>query len=480
MEQPKMLIDGKWVLAKSGKTFPTFNPATGEEIAQIPLAGPEEVDMAAMAARRAYKIWSRKTQTERSAIVFKLAAAYRQHAAEIAKLEVLEHGTPSAEAPGLPMAAAAMSEYAASASRTLMGNSINAVPHSLIQLQREPMGVCGIITPWNHAFIMIAVKAAAVLATGNTCVIKPPSVNSLIALKLAEIIDSIEDIPKGAVNVITGPGGSVGTAIASHPEIDIIGFTGSSETGKAIMAAGSSTLKRYVLECGGNNPVIICEDADLDAAVEYHAMWQYHNAGMHCSDAGRYYVHEKVYDKFVEKFLAKSKTYSPGDPADKNTFLGPLASREHRDRVEAYIKSGIDEGAKLLLGGHKPAAPFDKGFYVVPTVFSEVKQHMKIARDEIFGPVAVIMDKYSTDEEVIELANDTRYGLCAVVWTEDMRKGIKFTQEIHAGAVFVNNQIQTPETTWGGFKESGIGIEGSVVGLEQYTQLKMIVLKYKK
>jgi acyl-CoA reductase-like NAD-dependent aldehyde dehydrogenase len=478
MKKYKLWISGQWVSPKSGRTFPTFNPTTGEEIAQIPLAGQAEIDMAVKAARHAYKTWSRLKQSERSGFVMKISAAIKENIAELARLETLEHGTPVSDVFGALGAASGDLEYAASASRSLMGDHIPALPGVLTYLRREPIGVCALITPWNHALGMMAVKLGQALATGNTVIIKPPSVNSLIGLMFANILDGI-GLPPGIVNVITGPGSTVGEALVKHPGVDVIGFTGSSETGKALMAAGSQTLKKLIMELGGNNPVIILEDADLDKAIEYHAPRQYHNAGQHCSGAGRYYVHANVYDQFVKKFVARSRKIVVGDPADPKTFLGPVASKEHRDRLEDYMRSGIEEGAKLVLGGKRPArAPLNKGFYVMPTVFTQVKENMKIGREETFGPIAVIMEPFTSEAEVIKLANNTRYGLCATVWTKDVTRGLRFVDELHAGTVNINTQILTTELPWGGFKESGFGKEGSLEGLLGYTQLKMVCLKY--
>jgi len=302
MDNYKMWIGGKWVEAESGQTFATFNPATGEEIARIPRAGQTEVDKAVAAARQAFPVWSRMTCSERLPVLNRIAAAIRENAAELIRLEVLEHGTPIGDAGHAPMMSAGNIEFAANAARTLLGEVIPTVSHTMTLLQRVPVGVCAIITPWNHALGMMAVKLAQALAAGNTCVVKPPSVNSLIGLKFAEILDKVE-LPPGVVNIITGPGSSTGQMLASHPGVDLIGFTGSSETGKVLMAAGSPTIKRMIMELGGKNPVIVLEDADIDAAVKHLGPRQFHNAGMHCSGAGRYYIHEKVYDEFVGNLL---------------------------------------------------------------------------------------------------------------------------------------------------------------------------------
>jgi betaine-aldehyde dehydrogenase len=481
MQNYKMWIGGEWVNAESGKTFATFNPTTGEEIAQIPLAGTADIDTAVEAARKAYPTWSRKTQAERSAVLNKIAAAIRENAEEFVRLETLEHGTPVKDAKNNVEFSAAGFEFAASAARTLMGHVIPAKTDVVTYVQREPIGVCATITPWNHALMMMAVKMGQAVAPGNTCILKPPSVNSLIGVKFAEMLDKLE-LPPGVINVITGPGNTAGEALVSHPGVDIVGFTGSSETGKAIMAAGSQTIKRFIMELGGNNPVIVLEDADVDAAASHLGHWQFHNTGQRCSCPGRCYIHEKIYDEFLEKFISTAKKIVVGDPADKNTFMGPLTSATHRDRVEAYIKSGIDEGAKLLLGGEKPTTPpLNKGFFVMPTVFTNVAENMKIAKEEVFGPVAIFMDAFSSEEEVIKLANNTRYGLTASVYTKDVAKAMEFANELHAGSVTVNSQmppILTTELPWGGFGESGIGKEGGMDGLEPYTQLKLVCVKF--
>jgi acyl-CoA reductase-like NAD-dependent aldehyde dehydrogenase len=477
MQKYKMWIGGKWVDAESGKTFATFNPATGEEIAQVPLAGKADVDKAVFAARAAYPKWSQTTQSERSRLVNKIAAAIKDNADELTRVETLEHGTPIKFVDGDIGGSVDSIEYAASAARALLGEQLpSCVPGKETYLRREPVGVCALITPWNHGLFMIANKLGQCLATGNTCVIKPPSVNSMIGLKFAEVLAKL-DLPVGLINFVTGPGSTVGNMLASHPEVDLIDFTGSSETGKAIMAAASSTMKKLIMELGGKNPVVILEDADIDAVVAHHAHYQYHNSGMHCSNAGRYYVHEKKYDEFVKKFVAESKYIVMGDPQDKNTFMGPVASAEHRDRVENYIKKGIEQGAKLVLRGEKiKTPPFDKGFFVPTAVFTDVAQDMIIGREEIFGPVAVIMKPFSSEDEVIKLANDTRFGLAAVVWTQSTVKALRLVNELHAGAVWVNNQKLNSELPWGGFKESGVGKDGGFEGLKDFTQLKMVCI----
>ena len=475
MKQYKMWIGGKWVDAESGKTYPVFNPATEAEIAQVPLGGKADVDKAVAAARKAFPIWSKKSQAERSDIAMKIAALLRDNAEELGRIDTLDHGTPSLRAASRAAGSAQWFEWAAYNARSLMGNTIPASSNELAYLQREPVGVVALITPWNLPLLMIIQKLAPALTVGNTCIIKPPSINSLQALKFGELLDTL-GLPPGTVNIITGPGSTVGEGLASHPGVDMVAFTGSCETGMTIMALASQTVKRLQLELGGKNPVIILDDADVNTAVFSMLMFQFANSGQICAAPGRFYVHEKVYDEFLAKVTAAAKKMVVGDPNDEKTQMGPLVSAEHRDKVEGYIQSAIDEGAKLVLGGKRPTAPpMNKGYFVVPTIFTNVTQKMKIAREEIFGPVVCIMEKFNSDEKVIEMANDTTFGLTSYVWTRDTARGIRFANEIQAGTVVLNNSGSGgPELPWGGYKESGIGKEGSLYGLYDYTNLKRI------
>jgi acyl-CoA reductase-like NAD-dependent aldehyde dehydrogenase len=475
MSQYKMWIGQKWVEAESGRTYPVFNPATEAEIAQVPLGGQADVDKAVDAARKAFPIWSKKSQAERSQIAMKIAAILRDNAKELGAIDTLDHGTPVKTAAATVAGKAINFEWAAYNARSLMGHTVPQSPNELAYLQHEPIGVVALITPWNFPLSMILVKLAPALALGNTCIIKPPSIDSLAALRLAELLEKL-DLPAGTINVVTGPGGIVGGALASHRGVDMVSFTGSCETGKEIMAAASQTVKRLHLELGGKNPVIILDDADMNAAAGAMAARQFSNSGQICACPGRFYVHEKVYDEFLEKFVAVTMKLITGDPNDEKTDVGPLVSAEHRDRVEGYIKSGIEDGAKVILGGKRPtASPMNRGYYVVPTVITNATQQMKIAREEIFGPVAVFMEKFNSDEKVIEMANDSTFGLCAYVWTKDMARGMRFANEIAAGTVWLSNALSlAPELPWNGYKESGIGKENSLYGLYEYTNLKRV------
>lgn len=477
MEKLKMYIGGEWVAASSGRTFTTVNPATEEEVACVPCADEADVDKAVKAAREAFKVWSRMPQAARSKKIFELAEAIRKHLPELAANETLEHGTPQQDAFGACMGASFVCEWNASAARTIMGTHVPMEAGKFSYLQRVPAGVVAAIIPWNLPTIMMAVKLAIVLSVGNTCILKPPSVNSMIGLKFAAIIDEI-GLPPGTVNVITGPGESVGKALASHPGVDMIAFTGSSETGKSIMGAAASTVKKCVMELGGKNPVLVMEDADLDECMKVVGGRQFNNSGQHCSGPGRYYVHEKIYDEFLKKYMEIAKSMVVGNPADPKVTMGPLASKTHQKKVEWYIQKGIEEGARLLYGGLEKPAGLEKGFFVMPTILCDANHDMIIAKDEIFGPVAVVI-KYTDTDDLVAMANDSDYGLCAHIWTKDMKKGMDMVNNLNVGAAFVNCQTLTDEQPWGtSVKQSGIGKEGGITGLEEFTDLKLVCVRY--
>lgn len=474
MKNYKILIGGQLVEAESGDTIPVINPATEEEFARVPSCGKADVNKAVDAARKAFPIWSKKTQSERTKIMLQIADMLKDKLSEMAELETRDHGFPISISENVVQTSYRLFEYAAQCARALMSEVIPVQNTLHVYMQREAIGVTALITPWNVPLNSVAKKVAYSIAVGNTCVVKPPSVDCLTSLRFAEILAS-SGLPPGTVNIITGSGSTVGEYLISHPGINMISFTGSSESGKRIMSAASGTLKRVQLELGGKNPFIVLEDADVDTAVSIGVPGVIFNSGQVCGAPGRFYVHEKVYDRFVEKFVAGMKRVVVGDPEDRKTQMGPVVSAEHRDQVESYVQSGITQGAKLLWRGERPASiPLDKGFYVMPAVFGDVKQDMKIAREEIFGPVACII-KFSSVDEVIEKANDSNYGLCASIWTKDTAKGMRIAGEIQAGSVWVNSTPSpAAEVPWGGFKESGIGKEYSMIGFEDVTQLKVI------
>ncbi len=476
MKNYKMFIGGEWVDADSGKTYTAVNPATGELIARIPLADKKDVDKAVVAARKAYQIWSRKSPGERSSIMLEIAGALRKRANDLVEIEVLDHGTPVKFARNLCAEPSNHFEYAAEVTRGFWGEVVPVTYNHKFYLQREPRGVVAAIIPWNTPVPMSSTKLAGSLSTGNSCVLKPPSVDSLASLKLAEIIEDTGLLPKGLINVVTGPGKTVGEMLAAHPGINMVSFTGSCEAGKRIMALASGTMKHLGLELGGKNPFIVMDDADMDKVIPKAVFSSTFNTGMICASPGRYYIHEKVYDEFVERFVAGLKKIVVGDPNDEKTDIGPVVSAEHRDRVEYYIKKGIEEGAKLILGGKRPTTPpLNKGYYIMPTVFTGVTPKMTIYREEIFGPVACIAKPFKTEEEVIKAANDNTFGLGGSVWSGDAGRAMRIANEIEAGCIWINDHMFiSAEQPWGGYKESGVGKEGSSLGILEYTQLKAI------
>ncbi|NLE08450.1 MAG: aldehyde dehydrogenase [Dehalococcoidales bacterium] len=477
MITPKMWIGSRWVNASSGKTHRVLNPATEEEIAQVPLGDERDVGKAVAAAKKAFPVWSKKSQDERTDTINRIAVKLREYADELTRLDVMDHGTPIRNAAGMAESGAKQLEWAAQAARAMMGEYIPShSANSVFWLKREPVGVCSLIIPWNGPLAMLITKLSQVLATGNTCVIKPPSIDSLTSLKFAEILEQC-GLPEGTVNIVTGPGGTVGEAMATHPDVGMVSFTGSGETGKRIMELAAKTVKRVSLELGGKNPYIVLPDANIEMAVAKAVFCTQMNSGMICASPGRYYVHESIHEEFVERYIEGAKTWVVGDPTDPKTMMGPVVSAEHRTHVERLIKKGIEEGAKLVLGGKRPTQPpMDKGYYVTPTAFTGVTPDMTIYREEIFGPVACFV-KYSDENKVIEMANDTTFGLSASVWTTNAPKAIRFANEINAGAVWINDHmIIGNELPWGGVKESGFGKENHTSGLEEYTQQKLISL----
>jgi acyl-CoA reductase-like NAD-dependent aldehyde dehydrogenase len=467
----KMLINGNMVEAESGKTFPVMNPATGQQFATLAFGGLKEVDLAVAAARKAFPVWSQKPMMERAEALRRIAAGMRARLDEIAKVDAMNHGTPMQGARGWTMGAIFAIEHAASEGQSLREVSVDHGNRYIAYVRRSPIGVCGLITPWNVPLNMAADKLGPALIMGNTCVIKPPSIDSVTTIIMGEVIASLSDIiPPGVVNIITGPGNQTGQALSSHPDVGMISFTGSSETGKAIMAAGSVNVKKLVLELGGKNPFIVTEEADLDVAAQIGVNVQTNNSGQICVSPGRYYVHEKIHDQFVAKYIAAAKNVIVGDPLNQATRMGPLVSEEHRNKVVANIKQAVDEGATLALGNLGPLPkPLDKGYFVLPTVLTGVTPRMKVYREEVFGPVACII-KYSDKDNVIAMANDNAYGLGASVWSKDIAKAARIAHSLEAGNIWINDHMVLAGLPFGGVKESGVG-KG---GIDEYCNMRSV------
>ena len=441
VEKYKVLIGGEWVLSASGETSEILNPANGQVIATVPKCGPEEVNAAVSAAAAAFPEWAANPVVGRSKLLLKLSQLIMANQEDIARLESMEHGSPIRKTMNfdVPICAEQL-EYFAGVARGITGETLPVGPWCISMTVRQPLGVVGLITPWNFPALMVVWKLGAALVMGNTCIVKPPSIAPLTALKLAELAMEA-GFPKGVVNVITGPGETVGEALVSHPGVSKIGFTGDTATGKRVMRVASDTVKQVGLELGGKNAFVIMEDADVDSAVEGAVFGAYFNTGQVCAAASRFYVHESLYDEFSEKFVAASKTLKMGDPMDPATVLGPVAYEGHRDKIEGYVDRAKKSGAKLLLGGERPDDPATKdGYFVAPTIFGNCTNDMELMRNEIFGPV-VGLSRFKTPDEAVALANDTPYGLSASIWTKDTRAGLAMASQIQAGTVWINEHL---------------------------------------
>jgi aldehyde dehydrogenase (NAD+) len=473
----KLLIGNEWVPSESGKTFPTFNPATGEEIAQISEADAADVDKAVRAARTAFECgpWRKTSASERGRLLNRLADLMEQNADEFAALETLDNGMPLAVARHVAVALTiAHFRYFAGWADKNHGKTIPINGDYFCYTRHEPVGVVGQITPWNFPLLMYGMKLGPALATGNTVVLKPAEQTPLTALRLGELIVEA-GFPAGVVNILPGYGPTAGAAIGEHMDIDKVAFTGSGEVGRLLMqAAGRSNLKRVSLELGGKSPNIVFADADMEQAIEGCHLGVFFNQGQICCAGSRLFVEEKVYDEFVEKSVARARRRTVGDPFDESTEQGPQIDGTQFDKVMSYIDVGKREGAELLTGGKRVG---DRGHFIEPTVFANVQDEMKIAREEIFGPVMSII-RFRNLDEVVERANNTPYGLAAAVWTRDIGKAHAIANNVRAGTVWVNCfDVFDAAAPFGGFKQSGIGREMGEYALQQYTEVKTVTVK---
>jgi phenylacetaldehyde dehydrogenase len=471
-----MLIDGKWVESASGETLTTYDPATEEPLAEVAAGDKEDVDRAVRAARKAFEggPWRRMTPSERGRAIWKLADLIEQHTEEFAQLETLDNGKPLsvARVADIPLVVDHFRYYAGWATK-IEGETIPvSAPGFLNYTLREPVGVIGQIIPWNFPLLMAAWKLGAALACGNTVVLKPAEQTPLSSLRLGELLDEA-GFPPGVVNIVTGYGETAGAAIASHPDVDKVAFTGSTEVGRLIMKAAAGNLKRVSLELGGKSPNIVFADADLDEAAIGAASAIYFNHGQCCCAGSRLFIEEKVFDKIVPKLIDYSDKVKLGRGMDAATEMGPLVSSEQYERVTGFLASGKKEGAKVSAGGGRPK-DLDKGYFVRPTVFTDVRSDMKVTQEEIFGPVVCAIP-FKDPEEVAAAGNDTTYGLAAAVWTKDIQKAHRMAEILKAGTVWINcyNQFDAA-SPFGGYKQSGFGREMVKAALDLYTQIKSV------
>jgi len=473
----KMVIGGELVDAADGQTFQVSNPARGVVMATAPQGGKEDVDRAVKAATAAFEDptgWSSWSAAKRGRTLMKLSNLVKEHLEELAQLESRNGGKPISGARGEVLGASLVFEYYAGAANKVFGETIPVSKPGLDFTLREPIGVVGLIVPWNFPMLMASWKLGPALAAGNTCILKPASYTPLTAIRLGEL--ALEaGFPPGVVNVVTGPGGTAGAALAAHPGVGKIAFTGETTTGQEIMRLASGTIKKVTLELGGKSPNIVFADADIERFAKESPYAVFDNAGQDCCARSRIFVQRSVHEQVVQLFAQATRNIKVGDPADEATEMGSLISFKQRDRVLDYVGIGRDEGAELVVGCTAPEGEaFAGGAYVLPTVFDNARNDMRICAEEIFGPVVSIIP-FDSEEEAVRMANDTPYGLSGSIWSRDIGRALRVARGVRAGVLSVNcNSSVHTEAPFGGYKMSGIGRELGMHAIDMYTELKNV------
>lgn len=471
---PKMMIDGKPAEASEGRTFEVRDPSTAQVIAEVPRGGMEEVDLAVAAARTAFdeKRWHGLRPGKRTEVLFKLGELIKRNLNELAQLESLDSGKPINVASGEIWMAGEVFRYFSGWPTKVFGETNPTDESMFVYTLREPVGVCGGIIPWNFPLVMAAWKVAPALAFGNCMVLKPAEQTPLTALRLAELCLEA-GVPEGVVNVVTGFGDEAGQALAQHGDVDKVAFTGSTEVGRKILHAAEGNLKRVTLELGGKSPNIVFPDADMRRATKGSMFGIFLNSGQVCTAGSRILVEKSIHDEFVSNLIDVTGSMKLGPGLDDETGMGPVVSEEQLERVTGYIDIGRSEGAEVASGGER-AMDLGDGYFVQPTIFTGVRNDMRIAQEEIFGPVVAVLEVDDVDH-AIEVANDTIYGLAATIWTNDLSKAHKVARGIKAGTVWINGSgMFDPSVSFGGYKQSGFGRELGVHSMEAYTEVKSV------
>ncbi|XZF75717.1 aldehyde dehydrogenase family protein [Bacillus sp. AL-1R] len=472
----KMFINGEWKDSSNHEKRPVINPANEEIIAYAPEGTVEDAKKAIDVARKAFNDgrWSDLSAQERATYLFKIADKIEEYQEELTKLETLDNGKTNREA-GFDVAdAAACFRYYAGLITKPDGFTYHVADPMQAMVVREPIGVCGLIVPWNYPLLMSVWKIAPALAAGNTIVFKPSEVTPVTPKKLFEIFEEV-GLPQGVANMVMGAGPVVGNEIAANPDVDMVSFTGGTKTGKHIMKTAADTMKKVSLELGGKSPNIIFADADFETAVDYALFGIYAGSGQVCSAGSRILVEESIYDRFVDRFVERAKKIKVGPGNVAETEMGPLVSKEHLEKVLSYIQIGKEEGARLVCGGNRiEKNGLEKGYFVEPTVFADVEQNMRIVQEEIFGPV-VCIQKFKSEEEALKLANGTVYGLAGAVFSKDGAKALRVIKKLRSGITWINSYHPTyNEAPWGGYKQSGVGRSLGTFGLEEFQEVKQI------